>query len=85
MKKLSALLSALFLLGLVSCASTGASANVETGIINSTCPLQGRDVAAGKVVEYNGYAIGLCCDNCIAGWENMSVDQKDAVLADLLK
>ena len=73
MKKLSVLSVSLLLVSLSGCASTSGSANVETGIINSKCALRpNEDVAAGKSVEYNGYAIGFCCDMCITGWESKS-------------
>lgn len=85
MKKLSVLFIAMLIVSLVGCAST--DANVQTGVpINDNCALQtSRAVTEGKTAEHNGYTIGFCCDNCLGAFNSKTADEKDEILAVLLK
>ena len=79
-------LAACILFALTSCSSTQADQpTIQAGVVNATCPLQGDDVVEGKVVEYKGHLIGMCCDNCVAAWDDLTVGQKDSALATALK
>ena len=89
MKKLSILVILVLVVGLVSCAATGDSATGDTQTVavavNADCPIQGRAVGEGKLVEYKGTTIGLCCDNCMAAWGTMDNERKDELLAIAIK
>ena len=80
-------LAACALFALTSCSSTSTAqpAEVEAGVINTICPLQGDPVTEGLVVEYKGHMIGLCCDGCMTGWPDLTDAQKDEALATALK
>ena len=54
------------------------------GVINAQCPLSGMNVAGGPVEEYGGNKVGLCCRGCIAGWNGMSVTNKNTCVAQQL-
>ena len=60
------------------------SSQPSMGVINSKCPLSGMNVAGGPVEEYDGNKIGLCCRGCIAGWNGMSVTDKNTFVAQQL-
>lgn len=73
-------------LGFVGCDSgqkTDAG-QASMGVINSKCPLSGMNVAGGPVEEYDGNRIGLCCSGCVPGWNDMSVTDKNAFVAQQL-
>ena len=54
--------------------------HVET-TINSECPGSGMPVAEGKTALYNGFAVGFCCDDCKAGWNDADDAKKVAFIA----
>lgn len=87
MKKLSIVLILVLVVGLVSCATDAATNDTQTVAVavNANCPMQGRAVAEGKLVEYKGTTIGLCCDNCMAAWGTLSAERKDELLATAIK
>ena len=87
MKKLSIVLILVLVVGLVSCATDAATNDTQTVAVavNADCPIQGRAVAEGKLVEYKGTTIGLCCDNCMANWGTLSAERKDELLAIAIK
>jgi len=37
--------------------------------INKKCPLTGKDVTAGRTVEYKKQTIGFCCADCVSKFE----------------
>ena len=37
--------------------------------INKKCPLTGKDIVAGRTVEYKKQTIGFCCADCVAKFE----------------
>jgi YHS domain-containing protein len=37
--------------------------------INKKCPVTGKDVAAGREVEYKKQTIGFCCADCVGKFE----------------
>jgi YHS domain-containing protein len=37
--------------------------------INKKCPLTGKDVVAGRTVEYKKQTIGFCCADCVSKFE----------------
>jgi YHS domain-containing protein len=37
--------------------------------INKKCPLTGKDIVAGKTVEYEKQLIGFCCGDCVSKFE----------------
>lgn len=89
MKKLSTLVILVLVVGLVSCAAPGDSATGDTQTVavavNADCPLTGRAVGEGKLVEYKGTTIGLCCDNCMARWPTLTMEEMDAALETAVK
>jgi hypothetical protein len=87
MKKLSIVLILVLVVGLVSCATDAATNDTQTVAVavNANCPMQGRAVAEGKLVEYKGTTIGLCCDSCMAAWGTLSAERKDELLATAIK
>jgi YHS domain-containing protein len=46
-------------------AATSAAGNP----INKKCPVTGKDVAAGREVEYKKQTIGFCCADCVGKFE----------------
>jgi YHS domain-containing protein len=38
--------------------------------INKKCPITGKEVAAGREVEYEKQTIGLCCQDCVGKFES---------------
>ena len=38
--------------------------------INKKCPITGKEVAAGRTVEYEKQLIGLCCQDCVGKFES---------------
>src|SRR5688572_30356823 len=38
--------------------------------INKKCPITGKEVVAGKSVEYEKQLIGLCCQDCVGKFES---------------
>ena len=85
MKKLAILFTVSLSLSFASCAST--DANVQAGVpVNDMCAFQtSRPIADGKSAEHDGYTIGFCCDNCLGAWDGKTADEKDEILAGLLK
>ncbi|HZE97001.1 MAG TPA: hypothetical protein VE981_08235, partial [Planctomycetota bacterium] len=37
--------------------------------INKKCPLTGKDIVAGRTVEYKKQLIGFCCADCVSKFE----------------
>ena len=37
--------------------------------INKKCPITGKDVVAGRTVEYKKQTIGFCCMDCVNKFE----------------
>jgi len=37
--------------------------------INKKCPLTGKDIVAGRTVEYEKQLIGFCCQDCVGKFE----------------
>jgi YHS domain-containing protein len=37
--------------------------------INKKCPLTGKDIVAGRTVEYKKQTIGFCCADCVSKFE----------------
>lgn len=37
--------------------------------INKKCPITGKDIVAGRTVEYEKQLIGLCCQDCVGKFE----------------
>ena len=53
-----------------------------TVVVNTTCPIMGGEVTeAGGSVDWNGKAIGFCCDGCDEKWQALSEDEKSEKLA----
>jgi YHS domain-containing protein len=38
--------------------------------INKKCPITGKEIVAGKTVEYEKQLIGLCCQDCVGKFES---------------
>ncbi len=38
--------------------------------INKKCPITGKDIVAGRTVEYEKQLIGLCCQDCVGKFES---------------
>jgi hypothetical protein len=38
--------------------------------INKKCPLTGKDIVAGRTVEYEKQTIGFCCADCVGKFES---------------
>ena len=38
--------------------------------INKKCPITGKEIAAGRTVEYEKQLIGLCCQDCVGKFES---------------
>ena len=53
---------------------------VSMGAVNSACPISGRNVEGGPLVDYNGAQVGLCCNGCVNGWDKKSDADKQAFL-----
>jgi YHS domain-containing protein len=43
--------------------------NPDDGAINKKCPLTGKDIVAGRTVEYKKQTIGFCCMDCVNKFE----------------
>ena len=37
--------------------------------INKKCPITGKDIVSGRVVEYKKQTIGFCCQDCVTKFE----------------
>ena len=55
-----------------------------TQILNQNCPVSGEAVDPDQFVTFRGYKIGMCCEDCIADWNELSKDEKDQHLKKLL-
>ena len=58
-------------LGLVAAMAVTAAfaASAFDEAINKKCPLTGKDVVAGRTVDYKKQTIGFCCADCVAKFE----------------
>ncbi len=49
--------------------------------VNTHCPIMGGEVTPeGGTVEWNGQTVGFCCSDCIAKFEALSDEEKQAAL-----
>lgn len=73
MKNLSLSLGLLLLCG---CATPTTSAGYDS----ATCLMQPGEPST-KFVQFQGTEVGLCCNNCLAGFNAMSDEDKAAKIA----
>ena len=54
--------------------------------VNTICPIMGGDVDPDiETVQFNGEAIGFCCDGCDEKWTKLSDKEKEEKLAEAKK
>lgn len=61
-----------------------AAASKDTTAINRMCPLMDEAIDLENFVTYEGKQIGLCCEDCIVDWNELSTEEKDRHLKSLL-
>jgi YHS domain-containing protein len=54
-------------------------------VVNTECPGSGQAVDAEQVALYNGFAVGFCCEDCEAQFNDASDSKKAAVIAKSVK
>ena len=56
----------------ISVVFTGTAAQADSfdDPINKKCPITGKDIVAGKTVEYEKQLIGFCCMDCVGKFES---------------
>jgi len=62
------------------CQKQTTAATVNMGAVNSACPISGRSVEGGPIVDYNGSQVGFCCNGCANGWNNKPDAEKQTYL-----
>lgn len=78
---LSLLLAAL-VAGCSGDATTPATGEASEAItMDDLCPISGEAVDEGVTVEYQGKKVSFCCEDCLAAWEKMTDEEKQAKLA----
>ena len=68
-----------------ACCDTGSASAEKVAVINSICPVENDDFTtkerpAELVREIDGQKVGFCCDHCVAKFDKMSAEKKQAVL-----
>ena len=58
---------------------------IEAPIINTTCPVMGGKVSPDTEyrVEYEGMAIGLCCEGCVNAFNENPEEYYEKVMDEL--
>ena len=61
-----------------------------TKVVNAKCPIMGGAVDPAKVPAkrtrtHKGQEVGFCCGGCLPKWDDLSVEDKDAKLAAVLR
>ena len=54
---------------------------VPVALVNTKCPISGKDIDPEKTLEWNGKTIGLCCPMCKGTWDALSEEEKAQKLA----
>lgn len=63
-------------------ASTSATGGTSEAItMDDLCPISGEAIDEGVTAEYQGKTIRFCCEDCLASWEGMTDEEKQAKLA----
>jgi hypothetical protein len=57
----------------------------QPDVVNSTCPIMGSKIDAGKVPQHlyrvhDGKGVGFCCGGCPKAWDKLSDEEKSAKL-----
>lgn len=61
-----------------------ASQPLASRVINTTCPISGEDLDEdAQVVMHKGNMIGLCCKKCRGKWNDMNMEDRDAIVVAL--
>ena len=50
-------------------------------VMNTKCPIMDEDVDPAVTTMFEGKMVAFCCKDCIAEWEDKSVEEKRAALA----
>lgn len=59
-------------------------------IINTRCPITGNDIDPGELTSncvrtHEGQLIGFCCPDCVLEWDELSQDEKNDRLSDIME
>lgn len=61
-----------------------AAARTFPGILNSQCPLMEEEIDPKVTLTYGGHKFGLCCEDCVEDWKEMTKKEQDGHLAKML-
>ncbi|TWT30173.1 hypothetical protein KOR34_47310 [Posidoniimonas corsicana] len=53
----------------------------EVIVVDGVCPISGEAVDEAVTVDYQGKTVKFCCKDCLASWEKMTDEEKQAKLA----
>jgi hypothetical protein len=69
--------------------SGGATKTEQLQLVNSRCPMTGNainasDISRDMTANFQGQTVGFCSDECVSEWEQLSDEEKQDRLDDVM-
>jgi hypothetical protein len=69
--------------------SEGGVKTEQLALVNSRCPMTGNainanDISRDMTANFDGQTVGFCCAQCVSEWEQLSDEEKQDRLDDVM-